>query len=149
MILNSSKDIVIENLPDALPRSEPCYVFLAWPHSHAAYPRREICEKRTHHLVILLTHISVYIYSCPATSPVKDRMIYSSAFLSTFRGGEAIIRSSSPTAYISSRRIETSDPQELDKAKLLETLRLDEDVLYTENAKGKPFSRPKKPARRN
>jgi twinfilin-like protein len=76
-------------------------------------------------------------------------MIYSSAFLSTFRAGEVVIRSSSPTAYISSRRIETSDPQEVDKARLLETLRLDEDVLYTENAKGKPFSRPKKPARKN
>lgn len=44
-MLNSSKDIVIENLPDALPASEPCYAFLAWPHSHTAYPRREISEK--------------------------------------------------------------------------------------------------------
>lgn len=76
-------------------------------------------------------------------------MIYSSGFLSTFRAGEAIIRTSSPTAYISSRRIETSEPKELDKAMLLEGLKLDEDVLYTENAKGRPFSRPRKPARKN
>lgn len=78
-------------------------------------------------------------------------MIYSSGFLSTSRAGEAIIRTSSPTAYIASRRLETSEPKELDQAMLLEALRLDEDaqVLYTEIAKGAAFSRPRKPARRN
>ncbi|KAK2467012.1 hypothetical protein APHAL10511_001270 [Amanita phalloides] len=133
--LNSFKDIAIQNLPQVLPSSDPCYAFLAWPHSFAAPPRREI----------------VYIYSCPATSPVKNRMIYSCGFLSTFRAGESIILASSPMASVAPRRIETTDPKELDEAALRAGLGLDDervDVGNTKVVEAKVFARPKRPARK-
>ena len=71
-MLNSSKDIAIENLPDALPPSEPCYAFLAWPHSYTAYPRREISEKKLSLHVILLTAVSSLYLFLPGNFPGQE-----------------------------------------------------------------------------
>ncbi|KAF8636544.1 hypothetical protein AX17_003356 [Amanita inopinata Kibby_2008] len=136
LTLTCSKDISIEHLPEALPTVDPCYVFFAWPHSLTTPPRREI----------------IFIYSCPSTSRVKHRMLYSSGSLSTFRAGKGIILASSPMAYIASRKIETSDPKELDGAHLKAMLGLEEVVDIAGNAREddrKSFARPKGPTRKH
>ncbi|KAF8628400.1 hypothetical protein AX15_003924 [Amanita polypyramis BW_CC] len=137
LTLSSFKDIDIENIGEVIPPSEPCYAFLAWPHSLSTPPRREI----------------VYIYSCPTTSPVKYRMLYTCGFLSTFRAGSNLIQASTPMAYIASRRIEISDPKDLNEETLRAGLRMDEERIDTvgdvKDSEPKSFSRPKKPARRS
>lgn len=136
LTLTSFQDLAIEGVPQALPHAEPCYAFLAWPHSLTSPPRREIC----------------FIYSCPGSSPIKHRMLYSSGSLATFRAGRSIILSSSPLTYIASRKIETSDPGELDESYLRAALSLEEESLDApgsgKDGDPKPFSRPKRPTKK-
>ncbi|KAF5373181.1 hypothetical protein D9758_001635 [Tetrapyrgos nigripes] len=87
------------SLKTALPSSEPCYAFFAWNHSYSNSPKREL----------------VFIYSCPSTSPVKHRMIYSSGSAAVAHGLKTILSSSSSSISVASRRIETSDPSEVDE----------------------------------
>jgi twinfilin-like protein len=44
LTLTLFKDTIVENYAESFPRSEPCYAFLAWPHSLTSPPRREICK---------------------------------------------------------------------------------------------------------
>ncbi|GLB35071.1 putative actin depolymerizing protein [Lyophyllum shimeji] len=139
LVINSTSEASVETIGSSLPPFQPCYAFLAWPHSYTSPPRREI----------------VFIYSCPSSSPIKDRMIYSSGVSSTFLAGKALLNEASPAIHVASRKIETSDPQELDEAYLKAELGLDV-ASYSEQLVGaprdgeerKPFARPKGPARK-
>ncbi|THV07942.1 actin depolymerizing protein [Dendrothele bispora CBS 962.96] len=95
-------------LKTALPSSEPCYAFFAWNHSYTNPPKREL----------------VFIYSCPSTSPVKHRMIYSSGAALVTQGLKTILSSSS-TISVASRRAETSDPSEVNEEFLKDGLGYD------------------------
>lgn len=134
LVLEKSSEITIETLGLALPPSEPCYAILAWPHTLTGVPRRE----------------TVFIYSCPSNSPVKNRMVYSSGSTSTFRAAKALLVSSSPNITIAPRTVETSDPSELDESYLKAELNLENigEVMVRETEDKKPFARPKGPARR-
>lgn len=80
-------------------------------------------------------------------------MLYSSCSLATFLAAKAIL-SSYPTSTVASRKIETSDPQELDEAFLVSYLDLDIAAPvasvsgHTNTSEKKPFARPKGPGRR-
>ncbi|KAF7985003.1 hypothetical protein HWV62_9988 [Athelia sp. TMB] len=108
LTLKSSEDISVEQLGAALPASEPCYAFFAWPHDHTSPPRREI----------------VFIYSCPSSSAIKHRMIYSSGASSVFTHSKTVLPPSTSAAALASRKVETSDPTELNEAYLVAELGL-------------------------
>jgi len=132
LYLHSAGATDVDSLGSTLPSSEPCYALLAWAHSLSSNPAREI----------------VFIYSCPSTSPIKNRMLYSSGSVSTYEAAKSILASLSPAVMIASRKIETSDPKELDEAFLKAELGLP-NVTATEkveNSKG--FAKPKGPPRR-
>jgi len=135
LVLFSASATSVEELGSTLPPSEPCYAFFGWPHSPS---KRQI----------------VFIYSCPSSSPVKHRMVYSSGLLSVFHAVKAIL----PPDTLASRKIETSDPGEINEEFLRTELGLTEDVSLTNTSiakesgdngdEKKPFARPKGPARR-
>ncbi|KAJ3516718.1 hypothetical protein NLJ89_g945 [Agrocybe chaxingu] len=102
LTLHSATETSVTALGASLPPSEPCYAFFAWNHSFGSNPLREI----------------VFIYSCPSSSPIKHRMLYSSGSASTYQAAKDILATSPRTANLASRKIETSDPNELDEALL-------------------------------
>ncbi|KZT11309.1 actin depolymerizing protein [Laetiporus sulphureus 93-53] len=138
LLLSSSAERSIDGLSSAIPPSEPSYAFFAWPHSITSPPRREI----------------VFIYSCPSSSPVKHRMLYSSASRSVFEVAKNIISSSDSSSTVASRKIETSDPTELNESFLALELGLQNDpnagtsTAPLPDAEKKAFARPKGPGRR-
>ncbi|OBZ69233.1 Twinfilin-1 [Grifola frondosa] len=139
LVLSSVAEIGVEGLATALPADEPSYAFFAWPHNITSSPRRDI----------------VFIYSCPSSSPVKHRMLYSSACLSVFRFAQELLASVGGSA-LASRRIETSDPKELNESFLSSGLGLSSSATAgnvtgssAEDTEKKAFARPKGPARRH
>ncbi|EAU88317.2 hypothetical protein CC1G_05083 [Coprinopsis cinerea okayama7 len=127
--LHSEDSISVAGLPSALPASEPCFAFFAWVPPDS---RRQI----------------VFLYSCPSNSAIKNRMIYSSASTSTYQASKTILSSSSPTVTLASRKIETSDPKELDEAFLIAELGLGDSAGSVAPANRQAFARPKGPGRR-
>jgi twinfilin-like protein len=97
-----------------------------------------------------LTQCIVFIYSCPSSSPIKHRMLYSTGSATTFQAVKNILNSSSFLISVQSRRIETSDPQELNEAFLIAELGLDANkesgIVAVDSSKA--FARPKGPPRR-
>ncbi|RDB21542.1 Twinfilin [Hypsizygus marmoreus] len=142
LVVGSASEITVDQLGSSLPPSEPCYAFFAWPHTHASLPRREI----------------VFIYSCPSSSPIKDRMIYSSGVTSTYLAGQKLLLETSPAVHFASRKIETSVPGEIDEAHLIAELgfqdgsiegrKLPDISAALKDGSEKPFARPKGPARK-
>ncbi|KAI0332117.1 actin depolymerizing protein [Cubamyces sp. BRFM 1775] len=140
LLLSSAQEIDISNLGSSIPAADPSYAFFAWPQSITSPPRREI----------------VPIYSCPSASPVRHRMLYSSAALSVVRNVKDILGSSGSTSTLASRKVETSDPSELDEKYLAAELGLvGSDAptgatgLPSELPDNKPkFARPKGPGRK-
>ncbi|ELU44789.1 cofilin/tropomyosin-type actin-binding domain-containing protein [Rhizoctonia solani AG-1 IA] len=59
LILKDTKDVSLDGVPGALPASEPAYGLYSWAQEEGASP-----------------HI-VFTYTCPSSSPVKYRMLYS------------------------------------------------------------------------
>ncbi|KAF5391931.1 hypothetical protein D9757_001849 [Collybiopsis confluens] len=114
--------------------STTSYAFFAWPHNYTDPAGREI----------------VFIYSCPSTSPVKHRMLYSSGSSGVFQAAKTLLSSS-----LNARKIETSDPAELDEAFLKSELGFDNkaDITTAFNAplssdSVRSFAKPRGPARR-
>jgi twinfilin len=76
-------------------------------------------------------------------------MIYSSGSTTTFQAVKNILNSSSFLINVQSRKIETSDPQELNEAFLITELGLDNKesgIVAVDHSKA--FARPKGPPRR-
>jgi len=101
----------------------------------------------------------VFIYSCPAGSQIRDRMVYSSGVSSTYAEGKLILNSLSPPIAIASRKIETASPEDLNEAYLrdeLESVSPSNDERETERSKEKQrdgqetrlFAKPRGPGRR-
>ncbi|KAI0647244.1 actin depolymerizing protein [Trametes meyenii] len=139
LLLSSAQEIDVSSLGTALPASDPAYAFFAWPQSITTPPRREI----------------VPIYSCPSSSPVRHRMLYSTAALGTVREVKAFLESFGSTSTLASRKIETSDPSELNEKYLVAELGLTgsdapatASIVPTQGSDRKPFARPKGPGRR-
>jgi len=138
LLLSTVTECSVEELGAALPASEPSYAFFAWPHSITSPPRREI----------------VFIYSCPSSSPIKYRMLYSSGSSSVFQSAKDILSSSQSTSTLASRKIETSDPAELNENYLASELGLNSatplgsSVAPVQDVEKRPFARPKGPGRK-
>ncbi|KAF5386823.1 hypothetical protein D9615_001623 [Tricholomella constricta] len=137
LTLISTSEINIDILGSALPSSQPCYALFAWPHAYTTPPRREISKS--------------FVFN-----PV---MIYSSGVLTTYLAVKGFLVETSPTAYLAPRKVETSDPRELDEAHLKTELGLDIASVGAQPAAGssnlaregdekKAFARPKGPARK-
>lgn len=86
-------------------------------------------------------------------------MVYSSGATSTFTAAKPLLFSPSNNNNISSRKIETSDPTELDEAYIVSELGLNVDSTASDAAQGggpvgrdgdekKPFAKPRGPVRR-
>ncbi|CAA7267890.1 unnamed protein product [Cyclocybe aegerita] len=134
LTLHSATETSVTALGASLPSSEPCYAFFAWNHSFESNALREI----------------VFIYSCPSSSPIKHRMLYSSGSTSTYQAAKDILATSPSTANLASRKVETSDPNELDEALLKLEMGYTNEEAST-SATGfhpKGFARPKGPPRR-
>lgn len=89
----------------------------------------------------------VFVYSCPSNSPIKHRMLYSSGSTTTYNAAKSILASLSPPASIVSRKVETSEPKELDEAYLMTELGF-QDQPQPPTGAPKPFAKPKGPPRR-
>lgn len=103
----------------------------------------------------------VFMYSCPSSSPVKHRMVYSCAFNVLFVEAKALLQDVEGCTLLS-RKVETSDPKELNEAYLRDTLgsQLDESFAGEASADGnegtpaapladeKKFAKPRGPAKR-
>ncbi|CAK5279342.1 unnamed protein product [Mycena citricolor] len=138
LTLKSFSETEVANVGSSLPSDGASYAFYAWKHSPSA---RDI----------------IFIYSCPNTCPVKQRMVYASGFNSVFLNAKNLLESASSSLH--NRKIETSTPDEIDEA----FLRSEYDfasgtstpagsAVTTPNTTGgpeqKPFARPKGPKRR-
>ncbi|KAF8478603.1 actin depolymerizing protein [Russula ochroleuca] len=91
LTLRETTATTADELKNKIPSSDPSFAFFSW--SDTALERRII-----------------FIYSCPSTSPVKHRMLYSSGSGSVYQTAKSLL----PTLLLSSRKVETSDPHELD-----------------------------------
>ncbi|KAG7452977.1 actin depolymerizing protein [Guyanagaster necrorhizus] len=134
LTLVSSTSASVKDLSSALPTSEPGYAFFAWSHSHSSSPRRDI----------------IFIYSCPSTSPIKHRMLYSTSAYPIYMVAKTLL----PPDVVAARRIETSDPKEITEDYLKIELKLTSDNSASnaselpDSGEKKPFAKPKGPNRR-
>ncbi|KAI0693281.1 actin depolymerizing protein [Cytidiella melzeri] len=136
--LSSVAEIEADNIGITLPQSEPSFSFFAW----AQPSRRDI----------------VFIYSCPSSSSIKPRMLYSCSTVSVSRQASKLLEDS-PSKLLT-RKVQTSDPKELNEAFLRADLAsvLESSDPATPGGSGtstpvhhadKPaFARPRGPARK-
>ncbi|OSX65124.1 hypothetical protein POSPLADRAFT_1178769 [Postia placenta MAD-698-R-SB12] len=138
LLLSSVVECSVEALGASLPVSEPSYAFFAWSQSVTGRPKREI----------------IFIYSCPSSSPIKHRMLYSSGASSVLQSAKGILSLSPGSSALAARRIETSDPAELTEEYLIAELGLDpaaaaaSSISTTLDGEKKAFARPKGPGRK-
>jgi twinfilin-like protein len=110
---------------------------------------------------IMIHNKVVFIYSCPTNAPVKFRMVYSSGVSSVFLAAKKILLASSTVdIHIAARKIETSDPAEINENFLIAELGLEKrsksqddighigHVTHMKTDEQKLFARPKGPGRR-
>ncbi len=96
----------------------------------------------------------VFIYSCPSTSPIKGRMVYSLAAASLMQTAKGLLAGS--RANLVTKKLETSDPSEIDAQFIVSRLNLDrEDPEGSSTTTSRPgssepkaFAKPKGPGRR-
>lgn len=100
---------------------------------------------------LILTSVRVaFIYSCPSTSPIKARMVYSTGAVVIHRQVRELLGEERGFA-LASRKIETSDPRELTEAFLKEELNIGngtDNGKDTNSVTRTSFARPKGPGRR-
>lgn len=111
--LTSTTNATLETLTSSIPSSNPAFTFFRLPESDKV----------------------VYIYTCPSSSPVKERMLYASSSRSiynwaTTEGGLNVVK-----------KVEESEPSEI------EVKELGEEEKPKVEVKAR-FDRPKRPGRR-
>ena len=100
----------------------------------------------------LLTGPLAFIYSCPSGSPIKHRMLYSSGMLLVYHHAKGLLEGTPAT--LLTRKVETSDPKEINehflKSVLGANLGSEEGVASTpaQDEQKPMFARPKGPPRR-
>ncbi|PPR08099.1 hypothetical protein CVT24_010560 [Panaeolus cyanescens] len=130
IIFHSQAQLESSSLNELVPKSDPCYVLFARDQIVGTEQTRQV----------------VFIYSCPSTSPIKHRMLYSSASNTTYHSLKVSL-AEEPAITLAPKRIETSDPSELTN-QFLET-----ELGYNSSSPPAPtqqkaFARPKGPPRR-
>ena len=152
LLVHSTPQVHISALGSSLPSKEPSYAILSWSHSFSTATSREISESsKWFHSTILSLYLAVFIYSCPSDSPVKLRMVYASGVRSTHAAMKNILVTSPFSMSSNFRRIETSDPNELNEEFLKVELGLvsqEPEALAAAFQEPKAFPKPKGPPRR-
>ncbi|KAF8609999.1 actin depolymerizing protein [Ceratobasidium sp. AG-I] len=123
-VLKDTKDVSLDDLPGALPESEPAYSFYSWAQDDNTPPH------------------TIFTYTCPSGSPIKYRMLYSSGVASFVHDVKAEL------GITVAKRLEASDPSELDLAWLRSELTPAGTPAATDDGDKKPFAKPRGPARR-
>lgn len=96
--------------------------------------------------------IQAFIYSCPSGSPIKHRMLYSSGMLLVYHHAKGLLEGTPAT--LLTRKVETSDPKEINehflKSVLGTNLGSEESGASTpaQDEQKPMFARPKGPPRR-
>jgi len=124
-------EISVNAVGSKLPQSEAVYALYRWKHTESEQAKEDI----------------VFIYSCPTSSPVKLRMLYSSGIGTLVNAIKGRLGPEQPIA----KRIELSDPDEVNenfiRLELGYGAQSDSKALNsTDN--NKRFARPKAPARK-
>jgi len=127
LVLHSQGPASTSSIATVLPGSEPCFALFSWLPSS----RRQI----------------VFLYSCPSSSPIKYRMIYSSSSTSAYQTAKKIISAVSPDVSLAGRKLETSDPKEVDEAFISAELGCETSAASAPAPK-QAFARPRGPGRR-
>ncbi|KAI6038453.1 hypothetical protein EDC04DRAFT_2570053 [Pisolithus marmoratus] len=133
LVLHSNSEAEVNALSSLIPASEPSFTLFAWSHSYSA-TKRDI----------------IFIYSCPSTSPIKYRMVYSSGALLIFKEVKAFLETT-PTLLLAPKKLETSDPSELTEQYFMQELGFDNktvDNTHNTATQRSAFARPRGPARR-
>jgi len=130
LTLGESTTTAVDELRTKIPSSDPSFAFFSW--AEATSERRII-----------------FIYSCPSTSPVKHRMLYSSGSSSVYQTAKSLL----PALLLAPRKVETSNPHELDASFLRAELSQSKEPSRfgtPSNAAlpGVAFARPKGPPKR-
>jgi twinfilin len=94
LVLTSSEPCTAASLASKLPSSSPAYAFFA-------HPLPDVAQ-------------TVFIYTCPSGSRVKERMLYSSQSLIFANGARSLLEGGNTP--LAPRKIETSDVSSLDEA---------------------------------
>ncbi|KAF0507788.1 actin depolymerizing protein [Gigaspora margarita] len=119
--LDSTSKIDIDQLANTISSEAPRFSFFAYEHTHEGQDLRS----------------TVFIYTCPTSSKIRERMLYSSC------RGSVISYSESECGLTIAKKLETSDPNDLTKSYILEELHPPSEV-----APKLTFSRPRPPGRR-
>ncbi|KAG9305488.1 hypothetical protein G9A89_006458 [Geosiphon pyriformis] len=119
--LSSSDNIGVDQLAAVLPVDAPRFSFFAYNYSHNGQEFDSI----------------VFIYTCPSTSKIRERMLYSSSRASII----SIAEKEASLEIV--KKLETNDPKDLNESFLLNELHPKKDIGI------KKFDRPKPPGRRN
>ncbi|KAL5489888.1 TWF1 [Sanghuangporus weigelae] len=140
LVLSSASECPIEELSKRIPKSDPSFAFYAWSHGHGSpsSAKRDI----------------IFIYSCPSSCSVKNRMIYSLQARALHHAAKSHL--ADMPSVLSERKIETSDPTELNEGFLKSELGLDASASPAGSGTNTPrpggqapgFARPKGPGRK-
>lgn len=124
-----------EEIRDIIFEDEPRFTFFCFPHE---YKSQETTSTSTHSPSLLSDLGIVFIYSCPTTSSIKNRMLYASS-------RSTVLAAATELGITADAKIETSEVDELTLKYLTKEVHGDEPVA---DEKKKRFARPRGPMRR-
>jgi len=130
LMLHSQVECTADEIGSRLPSSDAAYGLYRWKHDLTGQAKEDI----------------IFIYSCPSTSPVKLRMLYSSGTGALVQ----LVKERLGPEQTVAKRIELSDPKDLNENFIKEELgyhKTTDDKEVT-TAESKPFARPRGPARK-
>jgi len=128
LTLLSQLETDVDQIGSKLPESEAAYALYRWVHSEDGQVKADI----------------VFIYSCPTSSPVKLRMLYSSGIGALVQAIKARL---GPSQTIT-KRIELSEPKDFNDEFIRNELGYKKASIYDAQAANKPFARPRGPAKK-
>ncbi|KAL0073122.1 hypothetical protein J3Q64DRAFT_1735335 [Phycomyces blakesleeanus] len=98
--LDTESSVPVNKLKDQIPSNAPRFTFYAFEHEHAGETKEAI----------------VFVYTCPPSSKIREKMLYSSSKSSVITGTD------SETALKIAKKYETSDPSDVTSEYFLEDL---------------------------
>ncbi|KAI9030979.1 hypothetical protein CLU79DRAFT_802471 [Phycomyces nitens] len=97
--LDTESSVPVNKLKDQIPSNAPRFTFYVFEHEHAGETKEAI----------------VFVYTCPPSSKIREKMLYSSS-------KSSVVTGTSETALKIAKKYETSDPSDVTSEYLLEDL---------------------------